>query len=108
MQSVGRTDTVGRTKFSYPFGSACIIPETQCLYRATSSKIHHNSMLELVLSFIPAENFVAIYHCENKFTNGMLLIKNEFLRSRDCTARIFRESNDKMSHSLSPANTENS
>ena len=77
-------------------------------YRATSSRIKHNSMLELVLSSIPTENFVAIQHCENKFKNGTFLIKNEFLRSRKCTARFFRENNDKMSHFLSPANTENS
>ena len=66
-----------------------------CLYRATSSKIQHNSMLELVLSSTPAKNFVAIRHCENKFKNGTVLIKNEFLRSRNCTARFFRENNDK-------------
>ena len=77
-----------------------------CLYRATSSKIQHKSMLELVLSSIPAENFVAIQHCENKFKNGTFLIK-KFLRSRNCTARFFRENNDKMGHSLSPASTEN-
>ena len=48
-------------------------------------------LLELVLSSIPAENFVAIQHCENKFKNGTFFIKNEFLRSRNCTARSFRK-----------------
>ena len=52
MQSVCRTDTVGRTKFSYPFGSAYFMLETHM-------PVQPNSMLELVLSFIPAENFVA-------------------------------------------------
>ena len=41
-----------------------------CLYRATSRRIQHNSMLELDLCSIAAENFVAIQHCENKFKNG--------------------------------------
>ena len=65
-------------------------------------------MLELVLSSISAENFVAIQHCENKFNNGTSFIKNEFLRSRNYTLRFFRENNDKMSYFLPPANTENS
>ena len=79
-----------------------------CLYRATSSEIQHNSMLELVLISIPAENFVAIQHCENELTDGTILIKHEFLRSRNCTLRVFRENNDDMSYLLPPANTENS
>ena len=65
-------------------------------------------MLELVLSTIPAENFVAIRYCENKFKNSKFLIKNEFLRSRNKTLRFFGENNDKMSYFLPPANTENS
>ena len=68
------------------------------VYRATSSKIQHNSMLELVLSPISAENFVATQHCENKFKNGTFSIENEFLRSRNYSERFFRL----------PANTENS
>ena len=71
---------------------------------ATSCKIQHNSMFELVLSFIPAENFVPIQHCENKFKNGAFLIKSEFLRSSNCTLRFFRENNDKMSYFLPAAN----
>ena len=65
-------------------------------------------MLELVLSSIPAENFVAIQQCENKFKNGTFLTKNELLRSRNWTLRFFRENNDKMSYFLPPANTKNS
>ena len=64
-----------------------------CPYSATSSKIQHNFVLELVLSSIPAENFVATQHFENKFKNGTILIKNKSLRSRNGTLQFFRESN---------------
>ena len=46
---------------------------------ATSSKIQHNSMLELVLKsqLHLAENLFAFQHYENKFKNGTYFIKNE-------------------------------
>ena len=65
-------------------------------------------MLEFVLSSIPAEHFVSIQPYENNFKNGTFLIKNEFLRRRNCTLRFFRENDDKMIYFPPSANTENS
>ena len=79
-----------------------------CLYSATPSKIQHNSMLEFVFSSTPAENFVSIQPCESKFKIGTFFIENEFLCSKNCTLRFFRENDDKMSRFPPPANTENS
>ena len=62
-----------------------------CAFFITSSKLQYNPMLDFVLSSIPAENFVSIQHYQNKFRNGALLIKNEFLRSRIGTLQFFRE-----------------
>ena len=75
--------------------------------RATSSKIQHNSMLELVLSSISAQNFVAIQLCQNKFKNGTFCFQNESTQQK-LTLRFFRENNNKMSYFLPPENTENS
>ena len=60
-----------------------------CQYKVTSSKVQHDSMLDFVPISIPAENFVCIQHCENKFNNGTFLIKHEFLPSRICTLQFF-------------------
>ena len=100
MQSVCRTDTIGRTKFSYPFGNAYSYWRLLWPCIATSSKL--NSMLDFVLSSIPAANFVCIQHNESNFRNSTFKFNNEFLRSRICTLRSFRESGLEMSHILSP------
>ena len=49
-----------------------------------------------VFCSIPADNFVSIQHFENKFRNGIFLIKNELSRSRIWTLRCFRKNDGKM------------
>ena len=63
---VGRTLSDGQN-FPILLAAPASYWRLACLYSATSSRIQHDSMLKLVFSSIPAESFVAIQHCENKF-----------------------------------------
>ena len=68
-------------------------------------KFQYNSMLDFVLSSIPAENFIFILHHKNKFKSWKIFVQK--WDSKIYTSRFCTENGGRISQTLPPVNTEN-